>query len=337
MKYVKEHLVYSDGDEMNIIDVDLEWPVVIDQADMRPLNTYLIKRLMGMQSDDFETSYQSFKKAFGEPHEGPFSTLPDDRKFCYVDLQLKLVDHVAGRYVSFSVKGSCKPGARSSHVASEVSMMVTYDLVGLRVLRRNDLLRKEKMASLFSSVVLELPVLVGDNAYTYMLISDACLTEGGVRLVGSITNMEDEPLDLVMTQQELSSYLTKDAKALLKGSKATVKPCDVVQMETWQGEPLYRRADEAPRFILEDRRLSEYMASNVSLPNLETEAVKSGAVGIQLVIDKEGWTRDIRVVESLSPEYDRAVAQAARLLPRWVPARVGGEPVNFCTIIRMEF
>ena len=303
VRYVKEHLVYSDGDEVNVIDVNLEWPVVVDKADMRPLNTYLVKCLMGLQSDDFDTAYEVFKGSFGKPHEGGFATLPDDRKFCYVDLQLKLVGHVPGRYVSFSVNGSCKPGVASSHLGTEVSMMLTYDLVGLRVLKRNDLLRKDKMESAFGHVALELPVFVGDDIYTYMLVRDACLTDGGVLLHGAMQYLDAEQMNLVMTAQEL----------------------------------LYRQADEAPRFSLEGQQLAGYMRSNIKLPDMSPESMKKGRVSVQLVIDKDGWTRDVRVVESLSPEYDRAVVQAVRQLPRWSPARVAGEPVNFCAIIGMEF
>ena len=337
VRYVKEHLVYSDGDEVNVIDVNLEWPVVVDKADMRPLNTYLVKCLMGLQSDDFDTAYEVFKGSFGKPHEGGFATLPDDRKFCYVDLQLKLVGHVPGRYVSFSVNGSCKPGVASSHLGTEVSMMLTYDLVGLRVLKRNDLLRKDKMESAFGHVALELPVFVGDDIYTYMLVRDACLTDGGVLLHGAMQYLDAEQMNLVMTAQDLGGYLTKDAKALLKGSKLAVKPCAAIQMKDWRGEPLYRQADEAPRFSLEGQQLAGYMRSNIKLPDMGPESMKKGRVSVQLVIDKDGWTRDVRVVESLSPEYDRAVVQAVRQLPRWSPARVAGEPVNFCAIIGMEF
>lgn len=337
VRYVKEHQVYSNGDEVNVIDADMEWPVVIDKAEMLPLSTYLIKHLFGMQSGDFDASYKAFKDSFGSVHEGPFATLPDDRMFCYVDLKLKLLEHVPGRYVTFSVNGSCRPGLASSRAASAVSMLVTYDLVGLRVLRRNDLLRKDKMSYGIESSVLKLPVLVGEGAFTSLLVSDACLAEGGVRLLGTMMSFSDEPMDIVMSADELSHYLTKDAKSLLKNSKATVTPCAVSTLQEWQGEPLYRRADKAPRFAIEGRRLAEYMTANTQLPADGTTAKKSGAVGVQLIIDKEGWTRDIRVVESLSPEYDRAVAQAARLLPRWIPASVDGEAVDFCTIIRMEF
>ena len=337
VRYIKEHQVYSDGDEVNVIDVDLEWPVVIDKADMRPLNTYLIKRLLGLQSDDFDASYRAFKNAFGRLHEGTFATLPDDRKFCYVDLQLKIIGHVPGRYVTFRVKGSCKPGEASSHVASEMSVLITYDLVGLRVLRRDDLLRKERLSPWKGSSTLELPVFVDYDVYTNLTVLDACLDKGGVRLVGTIRSMSDEPTEIVMSTQEMSYYMTKVAKSLLKGGKAAVSPCVVSPLQEWQGEPLYRRVDEGPRFAIEGRRLAEYISANTHLPNDENAVEKRGAVGVQLIIDKEGWTRDVRVVESLSPEYDRAVAQAARLLPRWTPAHEGGEPVNFCTIIRMEF
>ena len=54
VRYIKEHLLYSQGDEVNVIDVDLEWPDAIDGADLRPLHTYLIKHLMGLQNDDFD-------------------------------------------------------------------------------------------------------------------------------------------------------------------------------------------------------------------------------------------------------------------------------------------
>ena len=125
VRYVKEHLLYQQGDEVNVIDMDMEWPEVVDGADMRPLQTFIVKHLLGGNGFDFDTSYASFRSAFGQPVTKQFQSTPDDKKTCYVDIKLKMVAHKAGRFVSYALEGYTEPAAQSSHKESQVSMLVS--------------------------------------------------------------------------------------------------------------------------------------------------------------------------------------------------------------------
>ena len=166
VRYVKEHLLYEQGDEVNVIDVDMEWPEVVDGADMRPLQTFIVKHLLGGNGFDFDTSYAAFRSAFGQPVTKQFQSTPDDKKTCYVDIKLKMVAHKAGRFVSYALEGYTEPAAQSSHKESQVSMLVTYDLIGLTVLLRDDILLAKRMRNQFHELEMLLPV-----ALTFVIFS----------------------------------------------------------------------------------------------------------------------------------------------------------------------
>jgi TonB family protein len=345
VRYVKEHLLYSQGEEVNVIDVDLEWPDALDGADLGPLHTYLIKQLMGLQSNDFDKAMQQFKSKFGKPVSEQFSSTPDDAKMCYVDLSLKLLGREQGRYVSFEMKGTCKPGSYSSHKASEVSKLLTYDLVGLGILERDDLLRHSRMEYGFANIDLLLPSHSSNEMFMNLSVNDACLAHDKVLLRNSITDQwgSNRDYQLMIAPADMSRYLTKEAKSLLKPLKKKKTPSLTVRNISATGLPsvgdinLCTNPDTKPEFQIPGRELAEYLTSEVKSVDSAVDGKCYGTVLVRLTIDQEGSTRYISVQQPLAPAYDREAVRVVRNLPRWKPATKDGQPVATQVIVGIEF
>ena len=158
VRYVKEHLLYHDGDELNVLDIDLEWPDVVDGVDVIPLKVFLIDKLFDVKGNDFDAAYAQFKNLYGQPVVQQFALLPDDRKLCNVELSLRLLGGMTGRYISLEVHKTCKPGKASSQKAKEMSGLVTFDLINLRIMGRDDLLKSSKMTRQVKSRNLLMPI-----------------------------------------------------------------------------------------------------------------------------------------------------------------------------------
>lgn len=345
VRYIKEHLLYSQGDEVNVIDVDLEWPDAVDGADLRPLHTYLIKHLMGQQNDDFDKAFGQFKAMFGQPVTQQFASTPDDTKMCYVDLSLKLVAHEPGRYVSFEMKGSCRPGKASSHVASNVSNLLTFDLVGLGILTRDDIILHKRMEDGFTNIELLLPRNLEDRIFSNLSVNDACLAHGRVLVYNSINDMygNDVSYKLKITPADLGRFLSKEAKALLKPLKKNKdvalpgRDLSATGLPSVSVADLCMNPDEKPQFQVPGRSLTEYMTEEVRSVVDEVDGKCYGTILVRLTIDKEGVTRYISVQQPLAPAYDREAVRVARSLPRWKPAMQGGKPVPTQIVVGIEF
>ena len=329
VRYVKEHLLYEQGDEVNVIDVDMEWPEVVDGADMRPLQTFIVKHLLGGNGFDFDTSYASFRSAFGQPVTKQFQSTPDDKKTCYVDIKLKMVAHKAGRFVSYALEGYTEPAAQSLHKESQVSMLVTYDLIGLTVLLRDDILLAKRMKNQFHELELLLPVALSNDYVANLSVNDACLTEKQVMLFNNVVDMVGVSSSYVLQLKPnlLSRFLSKEAKSLLKSTKAKISTVNFKEQQEIDGEAICLKPDTQPQFQIAGRTLNDYLSEGLGEVDSEIDGERRGQVLAQLIVDKEGLTREVRVTKPLAPAYDREVVRVVKGLPRWKPATKDGQNV----------
>ena len=132
---------------MNVIDIDLEWPEYVDGFQVKNLQVYLAAMLFGAKSEfeGFEKSYETFLQRFGTPVVQQFKAIPDDRKFCYVELSLKEKGHLANRYISYEVSYRCAPETLSTQKGDTIKHYITYDLQQQKVLRLQDLVRTQRL------------------------------------------------------------------------------------------------------------------------------------------------------------------------------------------------
>ena len=66
-RYVKEHLLYQRGAETNVIDIDMEWPEMVDGSAAVPLQRLLTRTLLGNEHSTLDSAYTRFLARFGEP------------------------------------------------------------------------------------------------------------------------------------------------------------------------------------------------------------------------------------------------------------------------------
>ena len=83
-RYVKEHLLYQRGAETNVIDIDMEWPEMVDGSAAVPLQRLLTRTLLGNEHSTLDSAYTRFLARFGKPVTRQFDSIPDDSRFCYV-------------------------------------------------------------------------------------------------------------------------------------------------------------------------------------------------------------------------------------------------------------
>lgn len=338
VRYVKEHLFYHDDGQMNVIDLNLEWPDIIDGDRVDSLKSFIIERLFGFHHHDFDAAYAQFKDIFGKPVTQPLDSLPDDDKYCYVDLSLRLLGHAQGRFASFEISGSCNPGPKSKFTKQEVSILITYDIEKQRILRRNQLLHYEDMwKDFFTTRVLLMHAYV-DGEMKPLYIHDACMVDNGILL-----RVEDEEdlnalNDVIIDASNMGGYLTRTAKKLLKPLKKSKREPQVFELpHQWKGEPVLDKAEVMPTSMRKDVSLPDMIKQNLQVPEGMEDSGIHGKVKLSVLIDQDGLMHDVRVVEPLEPSFDREAVKAVRALPRWNPGMELGQPVNVRATISLVF
>ncbi len=354
MRYVKKHALLSHEGETTVVNVDMEWPEAMDGAELLPLQVYAIKLLFQQNNSDLDPSLQAFMSGYGEEVQQQFDALPDDKRVCYVDIEMRLLSYTPGRYVTFHLKRSVKPASQSSQEASDVHKMVTYDLQTLKPLSRDDILRHDRIEMSFTDFEILLPEdLLQERIYD-LSVNDACLVNDKVLLVNSVVGElhGEYTYQLKFSPESMWRYLTKDAKAMLKPQKATSssskkksesKGTSQVTSVSNASQPASLLEPDGvvetiqPEFQVPDVTLNEYLTRSVRSVKDEINGVKHGMVMAMVDVDAQGWTTGTRIVLPLAAAYDREVARVVRGLPRWKPAIRNGEPVATQIAIAFEF
>ena len=350
VRYVKDHLYYHKGDEMNVVDIEVEWPEVVDGQNVEPLQRFIAEQLFKVQASTFVDAYDRFRQRFGQSVTH-LSQIPSDDKYCYVDCVLRLLDHRPGRYVSYVLLAKSTPGRASSQSSDDTRLLFTYDLQSRKVMTMPDILVMESylkeitekqevgpfMGTVIDNAIEPIPEWVDT-----LMIDNASLIGGSLLLQGqyvidqtpqtfnslvSLTNAAEQPF-------LPSLYVTSAARRLLKKKAAKAKEQNQWQARTYQtlpqanGHPVLSNVDELPSFPGGYDGLAAFLSAVVSYPVQQGSTLGEGKCMVEFVIDSEGAINDICVIDPVSQVVDREAARVVRLMPRWTPGKKAGKAVN---------
>lgn len=336
IRYQKDHFFYQRGEEMNVIDVDLEWPEYVDGFQVRGLQAYLAAMLFGTQEEfrGLDDSYAAFLRRFGAPVTQQFKTIPDDRKFCYVEVSLKEKGHLANRYISYELSYRCAPEKLSTQKGDTVRHYITYDLQQQRVLRMKDLIRTQRLENGYygAGLILELArnASIGfDDGIVGMTFLDGYLA-GSDFCFDMLYMTEEEylPFTTRLSVKDYRSLLTREARGILE-KEAPPGPMSTIREDSlWQGEPIYNKVDKAPEFRGGADGLAKFLKANVNYPAEVAARKVGGTVMVEFVISKTGEVGNVKVVSPVDPALDREAVRVVKLMPKWIPGEQRGEPVT---------
>jgi TonB family protein len=343
VRYVKEHLLYQRGDEVNVIDADLEWPETVDFSAVTGLKKYLSKSLFAENDSAFDSAYGRFKRRFGEPVTKQFEKIPDDSKFCYADCELKILGYSHGRYISFSFSSVCSPASASTQKGDTIGQIFTYDMIRDKVMTLTDLLRTDKIendtypASFIGQLMTNVNIAVPDDVYAFNLLN-AALLENSVLIRGLfLTNGGATPFYSTIKLTDMDGLLTKKVKTLLKQAIPMRLPHPVASVNQWKGDTVYTTVDKMPEYPGGRQAMLQYLFTNVVYPKTDAEVGRKGNVVVSFIIDKDGFVRDVRIVDPVSPEIDRETVRLITLMPKWIPGSLAGQAVNVRLTVPLRF
>ena len=336
--YVKNHQLYLQGDAVNVIDVDVEWPSCLNGSGVDSLQIHLQRLLFRNVAAGWKEAQRKFLSGFGVPVNGQLAFLPDDDKFCYVSCQLREVGLWKGRFASFQTVVACNPHKESPQEGYHHETMFTYDMINNEVLHRDQILRMSRItespsySQRFSALLLghlakalsftPSNISLGQNigvGNEYLIVPFVAFGED---------TSDSEDATAYLPVSELGDFLTKDfQKRLAMDPKAYTAQVSA-DVEEDGSDKVYETVDEKPEFSLPGTTYTSYIMDHLELPAMAKLENASPKVLVSFVVEKDGSIRDVSVVRPSSPSMDCEVVNLVRLMPRWKPGKLNGNPVR---------
>ena len=93
-----------------------------------------------------------------------------------------------------------------------------------------------------------------------------------------------------------------------------------------QSSKVYDVPETMPEFPGGTQALMEYIRNNIKWPDEESSV--QGRVIVSFVVEKDGSVSNAKVVKSVHPAFDAEALRVVNGMPKWIPGKQNGEPVN---------
>ena len=330
IKYDQRHWLYQKDGQVNVIDIDMEWPLAANSADITPLQTLLSQVAFGREGKDYDDILPLFLQRFGAPVTKKFDTLPDDSAFCYVKVKSMLMAYQPERYISMFVEYNCSPQPRSVQKKEKRLVFVTYDFAQRQLLLMKDVINLKKLDETDRGE--HLFFIEDDMGSTPVIVRNACLGQGNM-YVGTIDGTCYKfPWELIQ------QYATTAARKLMeKKVKPGPSSVNYTLDNTFAGKHVFEKTDQAAAFSYNGMNIQKYLTRHLQLPEEPATYYTGQLVKASVIIDENGQVADVAIVTPCSPIIDREVVRVIKAMPRWTPATVDGQNVCSRVILPIEF
>ena len=335
IRYEKRHIVCTNNKgEMNIVDLDFEWPERLCYVPQPVLLQY-INTLIGDSCTQLDEKIPAILSHYGKPLTAKLDTIPDDSKFCYATYSVHNVGFDEGRYISMRVEKNIQPGRNSSQSKEHQLELFVYDIPNQRILKGQELMKLNSILADSTASYYMSNALTDGLLSNYAISLDAQKLYGPVPVNNGTLLMEvggdnQTTVQSMITTAQWVNFLTSKMKKLFN-SKPVIGTPIMTQEDNNEAEDsmkVYRQTDVPASFSLNGQSLSQYISSNLLLPPYINKEVTSGRALVQLIIEKDGTVSHISIVKAVSPSLDRNIVAMLRQMPKWSPAMQNGKVVR---------
>lgn len=102
-------------------------------------------------------------------------------------------------------------------------------------------------------------------------------------------------------------------------------------------DKIYDAVDEDPVFPGGDTALMQYIANHIQYPRGAAENYIQGKVIVKFAVMSDGSIGEVKVVRGKDPELDKEAIRVVKLLPRFTPGKLNGQPVNVWYVTSITF
>ncbi len=100
---------------------------------------------------------------------------------------------------------------------------------------------------------------------------------------------------------------------------------------------VFQVVEQMPQFPGGQAAMMKFIADSLRYPSVACENRIEGRVVVQFVVDCEGNILNPLVVWNVDPLLDREAIRLVKLMPKWIPGRQNGKPVNVTCLVPIRF
>lgn len=117
---------------------------------------------------------------------------------------------------------------------------------------------------------------------------------------------------------------------------------DEVIVEQKKPEPVednrvFEVVEQKPQFPGGEAALFKYLSEHIRYPAMAQENNIQGRVVVQFVVTKTGSIGEVKVIRSKDPDLDKEAIRVVKTLPKFVPGKMNGHPVNVWFTLPVTF
>ncbi len=358
MEYIIQQRLFVKGQQVTLLNTNLEWPVCVAGTDVFALRNYLSQLFFDGQQTSPRSALETYAQSFGtEIHAMPEG---EGYQVQYVDLFLQVLGGVEGQYISFYALKQ-KRKSDSAKAEERDLRLFTYNLVKDKVLTARDIL----VSTIFPKESQHMEFIEYLYAIDGRLRDDEGLLETAVKVSQSdVEALPDQacllPMGVALNFKVLSNGLASDRLTLLPradmdywmkssiknwllskkrvGSDyvTPVKPI-VVPKEGDDSCTVYDLVEEMPEFNGGEKGMMEFIAKTAKYPDVEQQFGHQGKVVVAFVVERDGSVSSPAVISPISPILDREAVEAVIAMPAWKPGRYNGQPVRTRMVVPVTY
>lgn len=83
---------------------------------------------------------------------------------------------------------------------------------------------------------------------------------------------------------------------------------------------------QSPRFPGGNKALSEFLEEHITYSPDAIEKKIEGTVILSFIVDQKGYVSNIKIIQPLHPDLDKASVDAVKEMPVWIPGQINGKP-----------
>lgn len=102
-------------------------------------------------------------------------------------------------------------------------------------------------------------------------------------------------------------------------------------------EEVFTHVEQMPKFPGGDAELYKFISSNLNYPAMAIENNVQGRVVVQFVVTKDGSIGNVKVVRSVDRDLDNEAIRVCKKLPKFIPGKQNGQPVNVWYTLPVTF
>lgn len=112
---------------------------------------------------------------------------------------------------------------------------------------------------------------------------------------------------------------------------------EVIVEDKAEPEKVFTAVEQMPQFPGGDAELMKYLSSHINYPTMAMENNVQGRVIVQFVVTKSGSVGEVKVARGVDRDLDREAVRVVKSLPRFIPGKMNGQPVNVWYTLPVNF